>query len=87
MSRGGVEAARLQELVERGLSIRQIASELGVSSGSVQYWLRRHGLRTQPNRYRRREGDEPRTIERECSRHGWTTYRRPAGSPSYRCAR
>jgi len=38
-AKGGVERDVLVALVERGLSIRQIASELRASDGLVRYWL------------------------------------------------
>lgn len=67
---------QLEELIDRGLSIREIASELGRSAGSVSYWLRKHGLKTRPRRYTR---DDPRDeIERECRVHGMSRYRRVA---------
>jgi transposase-like protein len=50
-ARGAIEADVLTELVERGLSIRAIAAELGRSAGTIRHWLDRHGLRTQPARY------------------------------------
>ena len=40
-----VDEALLRELVERGLSIRQLAAELGLSPTAVRHWLRRFGLR------------------------------------------
>ena len=86
-SRGAIDRSTLEALVHRGLSIRDIAAELEVSVGSVQYWLRKHGLRTQPARYRRRNASVAQTELRECPRHGWTTYRRSARAPSFRCAR
>src|SRR4051794_2354214 len=45
--KGPVDEARLRELVERGLSIRQIATELDLSGAAVRHWLRRYGLRTE----------------------------------------
>jgi transposase-like protein len=78
--RGGVEEAHLQALVERGLSIREIAAELELSAGTVRHWLRRFGLRTE--RARRVIPGEP---LRECRVHGLTTFRRFSGG--LRCPR
>src|SRR3954470_8819344 len=50
-ARGGIERAVLENLVEQGLSIRQIASELRVSAGTVRHWLGRYGLKTSPSNY------------------------------------
>lgn len=41
-----MDKTELQSLVERRLSIRQIASNTGVSFTTVRYWLKVHGLRT-----------------------------------------
>jgi transposase len=45
-ARGGIEQARLEALVAAGLTIAGIATELGLSKGTVRHWLTRHGLRT-----------------------------------------
>ena len=47
-ARGGVDREVLVPLVERGLSVQQIAEELGVGGTTVRHWLRTHGLKTQP---------------------------------------
>src|SRR5918911_1337401 len=44
--RGGIERSALAGFVEQGLTIRQIAAELGVSYATVRHWLGRHGLST-----------------------------------------
>lgn len=85
-ARGGLAEDRLRALVEQGLSVRQIATECGVSATSVQYWLHRFELQTQPSHYSRRDGPRPHEIVRECSRHGWTVFRRVGRSGEYRCA-
>jgi transposase-like protein len=72
--RGGIEESRLRELVERGLSIRQIADEVGLSPTSVRHWLRRFRLRTQPARYSLRDESKADAILRECPVHGWTEF-------------
>jgi transposase-like protein len=86
-SRGGIEEARLRALVERGLSVRQIAAEVGLSATTVRYWLRRFGLQTQPAHYARRDGPKPREIVRECRVHGWAVFRRIGREAGYRCVR
>jgi transposase len=85
-SRGGIEPDLLGHLVERGLSIRGIAAELGVAAGTVRHWLERHGLRTQPARYAGRGAPAGAELVRECSRHGWSTFRRTGPRGSFRCA-
>jgi transposase len=86
-ARGGIERARLRSLVERGLSVRQIATECGISATTVRYWLRRFELQTQPTHYSRRDGPKPHEIVRECRVHGWTTFRRVGHAGDYRCHR
>jgi transposase-like protein len=83
LARGGIDASDLRSLVERGLSIRQIAAECGFSPAAVRYWLHRFGLKTQPAKYATRGSLED--IVRECRVHGWTTFRR-VGSGGFRCA-
>jgi transposase len=85
--RGGIERERLQTLVEEGLSIRQIAARSDVSATTVRHWLQRHGLKTQPARYARRDGPRPSDLLRECSRHGWATFVRVGNAGHYRCGR
>ena len=45
-ARGGIDAASLEQLIERELTISEMAKELGRSESTVNYWLRRYGLRT-----------------------------------------
>ncbi|HET6549899.1 MAG TPA: helix-turn-helix domain-containing protein [Solirubrobacter sp.] len=86
-SRGGIAADRLQELVEEGLSVRQIAARCEVSATTVRHWLQRHGLKTQPGHYARRDDARPPELLRECSRHGWGRFVRVGAVGHYRCAR
>ena len=73
-ARGGIAEGELREMVERGLSIREIARERGVSATSVRHWLRKFGLKTSPARYGPRGTDKPPAVLRECRTHGWTEY-------------
>jgi transposase-like protein len=41
---GPIARERLEALVQDGRSIREIATELGVSAGTVRHWLGKHGL-------------------------------------------
>jgi transposase len=86
-ARGGLAEGPLQAMVERGMSVRQIAAASGLSATAVRYWLRRFALQTQPAHYSRRDGPKPHEIWRECGRHGWTVFRRVGRSGQYRCAR
>jgi transposase-like protein len=82
-ARGGVDRARLEELVAAGRSIRGIAAELEVSYATVQHWLKRYGLRTE----RVRPDPELRRIERTCERHGRTEFVRYGPNEHFRCER
>lgn len=73
--RGGIDEETLTALVEDGLSSREIATQLGVSQGTVRHWLTRYGLRTLRGGITRR----PRRSDRErftdaCSLHGDTEF-------------
>lgn len=86
-ARGGLEREVLAELVEQGLTIREIAARVDRSAGTVIHWLREHGLRTRrargPERTSQSEGVR---FQARCSRHGETEFRvRKDGSP--RCLR
>ena len=85
-ARGGVEEQRLRELVERGLSIRQIAAELGLSATAVRHWLAKFDLKTQPLHYVP-AGPKPDLVMRECPLHGWIGYRPNGARGHYRCPR
>jgi DNA-binding transcriptional ArsR family regulator len=79
--RGGLDEADLRALVDRGLSIRQIASARSVSPTTVRHWMRRFGLRTE----RARRVVRGQAV-RECPVHGLTTFRRVGGSGAFRCS-
>src|SRR4051794_14328339 len=68
--RGGIEKEQLTALVEEGLSVRQIAERSTLSATTVRHWLQRHGLKTQPARYTRRDAVKPNRILRDCTVHG-----------------
>ncbi len=84
-ARGGVAREDLRELVERGMSIRQIGKQLALSFASVQYWLAKHDLKTEPLHYSRRDAEKTPSLLRECPTHGWTAFVRTGKSGYYRC--
>jgi AraC-like DNA-binding protein len=73
-ARGALEEAELRALVEQGLSVRQIAAEVGRSATAVRHWLRRYGLTTAPLHYAPQGA--PDAVMRECRRHGWVSHSR-----------
>jgi transposase len=92
-AKGGIEQARLEELVATGLTIAEIAAEVGLSNGTVRHWLRQYGLRTK-HRRGRRSGSEAKeakeaglaTITMSCAHHGETEFFLE-GRGYYRCKR
>jgi transposase len=85
VARGGVDRETLRELVERGMSVRQIGAEVGLAFASVRYWLVKYGLQTDPLHYSRRDAEKTPSVFRECPIHGWTDYVRTGARGYYRC--
>jgi transposase-like protein len=81
-ARGGIDRAALEACVERDLSVRAIAAELGVSYATVQHWLKRHGLATRRARTRRTDARE---VTRTCRVHGETTFVAYGSNDHHRC--
>jgi transposase len=77
-ARGGLRREALAELVEEGLSQRQVAERLGCSQATVRYWLRRWNLRTRPTDgiAQARSGRSAGRIvlDRSCKTHGVTKF-------------
>lgn len=92
-AKGGIERARLERLVEAGMTIAEIAEEVGLSCGSVRHWLRRYGLRTEKARTSRsaelmhaaKEAGLL-TVTMKCRRHGEAEFILE-GRGYYRCKR
>jgi transposase-like protein len=88
LAKGALERAMLEPLLEEGLSIRQIAAELGVSATTVRHWLKRHGLKASYSERRfgrAARAAHPRYVVRACSKHGDTRFVME-GRGYYRCA-
>ena len=45
-AKGGISRGRLEELVAAGMTIAEIAAEVGLSKTTVRHWLGRYGLKT-----------------------------------------
>jgi 5-methylcytosine-specific restriction endonuclease McrA len=81
-ARGPIAEDVLAGLVARGLSVRQIAEELGRSYTTVRHWLRKYGLQT----LRALPSEErPKSVERLCATHGMTWFVRTGALGYYRC--
>jgi transposase-like protein len=84
-AKGGLTREQLEPLIEDGRSIREIAAALDRSATAIRHWLDKYGLKTAPPRYARDNG--ARSLVRECSRHGWTTFVRVGRDGRFRCGR
>ena len=71
-SRGGLDRALLTELVEEGLTTRDIAARVDRSQTTVRHWLREYGLKTRHARVPKVE--DTREVQRWCSTHGMATF-------------
>lgn len=89
-SKGGIRREQLEQLIQSGRTHREMAAALGVSHGTVKYWLTRFGLRSQANgrvaERRRAREDGLLTILDHCGRHGRTEFFLE-GRGTYRCKR
>jgi transposase len=90
-AKGGIDQERLTELVTAGMTIAEIAAEVGLSKTAVRHWLRRYGLKTTNGRGRRAGGESrvasdgsPRITTLECRRHGLVEFVLE-GRGYYRC--
>jgi transposase len=91
--KGGIGRAELEEAVQTGLSIAEIARRFGRSKGTVRHWLGRYGLKTM---HRSKRSSSPDAIAARdaalgscvlpCPRHGDTKFVREGGG-YYRCVR
>jgi transposase len=80
-ARGGIDREVLEELVERGESIAEIAAVVDRSKATVRHWLRRYGLRTKNGTGRRRTAESASARDQalteatmECAHHGSTRF-------------
>jgi transposase len=85
-AKGGLERERLQTMVVAGLSISEIAAEVGRSKATVRHWLKRYELKTLGGRRRAARKAGLLIIELRCPRHGRTSFFLEARG-SYRCKR
>jgi transposase len=92
-AKGGIERERLEALVEAGMTIAEIAEEVGRSKATVRHWLRRYALRTKNGVGTRMRGVASAARDAgmlaatmTCPRHGDTEFV-IEGRGYYRCKR
>jgi transposase len=80
-ARGPVSREDLKALVEKGMSIAEIANEVGRGKAAVRHWLRRYELRTFGASGRRRAVESRRAkaaglveVSMFCAKHGETVF-------------
>ena len=89
-AKGGVSRERLQGLVESGMTVAELAEELGLGAATVRFWLRRYGLKTAASQrvdavHAARDSGQL-TMTLTCPRHGETEFILE-GRGYYRCKR
>ena len=86
--KGGLEREQLVELIDQGLSLREMAERLSRSVSTVVKWMGKYDLKTRRARlWELPEGERPEFIMRECATHGLTKYARTGTGGHYRCLR
>lgn len=88
-ARGGLTRERLEPLIEAGMSIAQIASEVDRSKATVRHWLRTYELKTLNQRGATAGAGRSAGLHRvkmTCRKHGSTEFVL-GGRGYYRCGR
>lgn len=89
-AKGGIERDRLDVLVDKGMTIAEIAAEVGSSKGTVRHWMRKYGLRTMASQrvqtMRRAKEHGISEIDLVCPIHGQAKFVVEARG-YYRCTR
>jgi hypothetical protein len=87
-SGGGIPRERLLPLIDAGMTVAQIASEVGRTTTTVRLWLMRHGLRTAASKHAdaAREGRDAGSerLIMQCPVHGEVAFALE-GRGYYRC--
>ena len=82
--KGGLAREQLEDLVNMGLTLRQIADVTERSLATVRYWLRRYGFETRYAAWVREPTLKPVLLERKCIHHGNVKFTKN-GRGHYRC--
>jgi transposase len=93
LAKGGLDRSVLEQLVEAGSSLSEIATTVERSKATVRYWLERYGLRTHGTQgatardgVKKAEADGLAQAMIACPRHGIVTHVRESRG-YYRCRR
>lgn len=78
-----MDRVALAEMVDEGLTVREIAARAGKGYSTVRYWLTRHGLKTR----HRGPGRRATEVEQTCRHHGTLNFVRESPSGYLRCPR
>jgi transposase len=91
IARGGPSRDALEALVDKGMSVAEIAATVDRSKGTIRHWLREYGLKTYPQQglagpgsTRAAKAAGKATVTRRCKRHGMTEFWLE-GRGYYRC--
>jgi transposase len=89
--RSRIEKQRLEDLINQGASLRDLAEVLGLSVSAIRHWLQKYGLETTHVGWRRQQTRHAREaglkrISRNCRHHGMTEFVLE-GRGYYRCAK
>lgn len=84
-ARGAIDRGLLSELVDQGLSVREIATKLDRSGTTVRHWLRVYGLETRHTLASKLKEANEQVAVLPCPQHGKTRWRRD--SRGWRCVR
>jgi transposase len=83
-ARGALRQSDLEPLVDRGMSVAQIAEAVGRSTGTVRHWLREYGLKTHTAKRRHAVTAKTERLTLDCPSHGTTVFQLRSGG-GYRC--
>jgi transposase len=83
-ARGALGRADVEPLVDRGMSVAQIAETVGRSTGTVRHWLREYGLKTRTAERRHALTAQTLRVTLDCPSHGATIFQLRSGG-GYRC--
>lgn len=73
----------LEELIDKGLSLRSISQESGKSTTSIRHWLNKYKLKTKWESFKKKERVGTKQV---CKKHGLTEYTTGKNSRCRKCS-